>query len=548
MRPPPQPPLSAGLHPARRIMSPPPANERISPFACIAAISAVSLILAYAFPTSGLGAIHSGGGIASDFGGASVLPQADWCDAILSDCPLLWSITLCTHAAPSPGHGITLSTTLRYLPYCDETGGGRHISSDSATERNARRILGPHEFFFLLEGIETLWAPQMYLGNCTYRFDAHLVLPAPRHRLFLAQLRTNFTAFDELNEVYPELNVLTLANGTFLHLPNLSLDRKNETPLLSPALLSPSPQLPRCKSGMTAPGRFVLLGNATPALFLAPVEYNKACFQHSFPTASFFVDISSENLVRWEPYSCSLPHITQRDFRERLSGLRLDFLGDSHMRILYNHLLRRFCGVENAASKGFGVSQCQSLGDMTHCPRLSACLINSPFGLEGAESEGHGAERDLLIANFGAWPTGGAFGRWTLQQYAAGVRAFAERMTDPRRAQGSPSFIWIGNIQHPFRDDEFVHNLRAWNTPSRTFMFERFAQAELAMLVAQGRVHYVDVFALSMVSNRWSQDCAHLVGVEPALNGITDLLLSQVNFLSEKKAAEGGGRAVRGGR
>jgi hypothetical protein len=90
----------------------------------------------------------------------------------------------------------------------------------------------------------------------------------------------------------------------------------------------------------------------------------------------------------------------------------------------------------------------------------------------------------------------------------------AERMTAPGKDRRRKSLIWIGIIQHPFRNDEFVRNLKAWNTPSRTFLYESAAQEELAGLIDQGRVLFVDVFALSMVSNRWSGDCAKH-GFEP---------------------------------
>ncbi len=270
------------------------------------------------------------------------------CANISSDSEL-WSITLCSRV-PSSAPGQLLQTTLRLLHNCDS--GYRHVSIDADTEARVFRFLGPHEFFFLLEGVETLWAPQLYLGNCTYRFSARLELPAPKYRLFLTQLRTNFSAFNELEEVFPEFSVLTIANGTFFELP-APLQFWNETGL---------PVLPNCSSGWIGGGRFVLLANNDARLFQSPVEYNKACFLGAFPTASFFVNVSSDALVHWRPYTCLLQRTTPRDFHERLIGLRIDFVGDSHMRILYHHVLWKFVESRMQHIRALGSPSANRLG------------------------------------------------------------------------------------------------------------------------------------------------------------------------------------------
>jgi len=60
--------------------------------------------------------------------------------------------------------------------------------------------------------------------------------------------------------------------------------------------------------------------------------------------------------TRWDAYDCNLPQTTPQSFVECVSVLKIDFIGDSHVRILYNHILRSFCGVPQAAQNGWGES------------------------------------------------------------------------------------------------------------------------------------------------------------------------------------------------
>jgi hypothetical protein len=50
----------------------------------------------------------------------------------------------------------------------------QRISHDNYTKSLVKSVLGPHELYFLLEGIETAWIRQEYVGNCKYRFGFQL--------------------------------------------------------------------------------------------------------------------------------------------------------------------------------------------------------------------------------------------------------------------------------------------------------------------------------------------------------------------------------------
>jgi hypothetical protein len=230
----------------------------------------------------------------------------------------------------------------------------------------------------------------------------------------------------------------------------------------------------------------------SPGEYIQVGPQNRHCI-YALPTTSYFVDLASSQLVRWEPYNCAIPSAEPTDFYSDLQGLRIDFSGDSHMRILFNHVLKRFCGVENAAVKGFGVTQCQTFGEMSQCPNVSFCLINSAFGLrDPVWDRGHGKIRDLLVANFLAWPVGG--GHWTLQRYATAVREYAERMTAPG-ALASP-LIWVSGVPHPVCDYSHLVKILPMNTPSCMLLFENAAHEAMDDFVKAGKVFYADILGL----------------------------------------------------
>jgi hypothetical protein len=422
-----------------------------------------------------------------------------------------WSLEICaylTHGSDTPsfiGH-----FTLTSLLGCDED--ASRISFDNDTVNEVKKIIGPHEFYTLIEGLETSWLAQEYLGRCVYRFPFRLSLPAPRHRLYLVQMRKDYWGFNELDSsVFPQVDISVIANQVFFTLP---------WPILK---IVDTFELPNCNRYPYA------------ARFVATVEefvdvFNNAPIllpQSDLPITNFYIDLRSSMSTRWDAYDCNLPQTTPQSFVKCMSGLKIDFIGDSHVRILYNHILRSFCGVPQAAQKGWGESQCIGFDEMPLCPRLSACLIYSPY-LDFTGEEGHGFDRDFLILNFGNHPASAA--HWTSKQFESRVNETFVKISffKYKNIINRPRVLWLGQSPIPFRTDEHVRTYADARTVSRMTLFEQTAVRISKPFVENGNISYIDIFTLGMTAIQWSLDRSHLFGVDAALDGIVDILLIEM--------------------
>ena len=86
-----------------------------------------------------------------------------------------------------------------------------------------------------------------------------------------------------------------------------------------------------------------------------------------------------------------------RSRRGQAGGPRMLFTGDSHMRTLFNSLLKYACGVPEAAQKGHHTSQCHEGG--SRCGGGAYCLEHNMLGWLDAL---HTPDKwDVLVANLG---------------------------------------------------------------------------------------------------------------------------------------------------
>jgi len=421
----------------------------------------------------------------------------------------MWSLEICvstpfTRTSSFVGHFI-----LSFLLECNE--GMSMISFDEETANEVRRAVGPHEFFSIVEGVETTWLAQEYLGKCVYLFPFRLSLPAPRHRLYMVQIRNDYWGFNEVNSsIFPRVNISVIANKVFFSLPWYILQNID------------SALQPDC-NGQPDASRFVSVIDE----FIDIFDKNPISLpQSDLPQTNFYVDLRSRMFARWEAYDCAIPEATPQLFLECTRGLKIDFIGDSHVRVLFNHLLRSFCGIPQAAQKGWGESQCTRFGEMPLCPFVSVCLIHSPF-LEFKGEEGHGSDRDILILSFGNHPASAA--HWTLKQFASRVSETLVKVSAFQNTEGIRQHVlWLGQSPIPFRTDEYVRFHADARTVSRMMMFERTAMNLSKGYVDNNFVSYIDIFTLGMSAIQWSLDRAHLIGVDAALDGIVDVLLLKI--------------------
>jgi len=387
---------------------------------------------------------------------------------------------------------------LSYASSCNED--PQRISHDNYTKSLVKSVLGPHELYFLLEGIETTWIRQEYVGNCKYRFVFQLSIPASRHRLYVVQLRSDFWGFNEVDFTkFPDVDVQVIAQNVFIVLPWPTEFRRNDI------------SLPLCNVDDRS-GAAGFVSTPPPHFDNDPVVLTS-----DLPSPKFYVNLRMSSEAKWSFFTCQIDSITPVDFMLLTDGMKIDFVGDSHIRVLFNHILRTFCGVPQAAQKGWGESQCLGLGEMPQCPRLSACLIYSPY-LDISGNEGHGSNRHALILNFGNHPASSA--HWTLKQFSSRVNHIFSNF-----ASLKIKVLWLGQSPIPFRTDDFVQRYSDTRTFSRLAVFDQTALCLAAPYVRNGSLVYVDIFALSMTAIQWSLDNSHLLGVDAALDGISNSIL-----------------------
>jgi hypothetical protein len=515
--------------PATEAAAPPPDQPRALAWAPLLLVLVLALLAAEedASPSSlaATAALWGGGAAASGSRGGDTLAMT--CAPLPTDSGGEdgWALELCagggssaaTGAAEMRGHFIA-----RQERTCDEASGW--ISLDAALAAEVRRSMGPHELHLIIEGVETRWLEQEHLGRCTYRFPFRIAVAAPRHRLRLVQTRRDFWGFNEVNvSALPLNDVVVIADCIFFSLP-LPWPAASRPTLADAEAAS----LPECTQS-TEDARFV----ATDAGVL---DGEPILLQSDLPAAKYFVNLHLPTAAHWRPFDCAVPYVSPADFQSRLEGKRVDFAGDSHARVFFNHVLRTYCGVENAASKGWGNSQCLGFGEMPLCPRLSFCLLYAPY-MEMGVGDGHGASRDALVISFGNHPAAGS--HWAL-------RKFEERMAEVlgRFAGGGgegdtgprPQVLLLSQMPIPFSTGEYVRRYADTRTFMRMQLFERAARRAAAPFVARGAVEYVSAFALAMTAIGWSTDQSHLIGSDAGLDGVADMILLH---LGRKDGARG---------
>ena len=424
----------------------------------------------------------------------------------LSSAHSSWSLRLCwtllvSNSVPfvsgflivSPAEGAT----------CDELNDVK-ISLDRETEAFIRSKIGPHEFFFLVEGRETFWAPQSYEGHCNYRFFFHFVNPASAFRLHLVQLRSNFAANNELIPEFPPVNMTIIVDSRVESPWSHQLNATQDVCIRVPG------------------GRFVYLGNDTNEMLR-----REPAFSVGLLPVPLLIDMRLRSSVQWQPYDCRgyPPSPAQlqlhapppaKTFNVQCAGQKIDFFGDSHMRVVFNHLLLDKCGVERAAQKGITASQCHGFGSMPLCPDVSVCMLFDPTGDASPTSDGHGLKRTALVLNFANHPASGL--HWPLTRYVSRVKEVLQTFA-------TGNLIWLGTVPIPILNSTSIWLAKDWRTFTRLAAMESKVNEIAEPFIDSGLMTFIDIFPLASAATNWSPDGAHLIGLGPPLDGIVATLL-----------------------
>ena len=213
-----------------------------------------------------------------------------------------------------------------------------------------------------------------------------------------------------------------------------------------------------------------------------------------------------------------------RSRRGQAGGPRMLFTGDSHMRTLFNSLLKYACGVPEAAQKGHHTSQCHEGG--SRCGGGAYCLEHNMLGWLDAL---HTPDKwDVLVANVGHHAAAGAE-HWTLEEYRAHIEAYlssleARMLSDPH---ASSQLVWIASHAMPLARDAMLIGSTDWRTNQRLQLYERQAQLALQGLRRRlgSRVLYLDAFNLTLpFIEAAAGDCGHFMPANVQMALVQDLL------------------------
>jgi hypothetical protein len=248
--------------------------------------------------------------------------------------------------------------------------------------------------------------------------------------------------------------------------------------------------------------------------------------------------------LAWFPYACHWKQQTSIEASQCLSGKRILVHGDSQTRTLYNYMATTFCGIENAAVKGFLDTKCVNGSDKPpsagpaasvsslSCPGLQSCFRPEVYG---AWNLSEITKVDVFLVNFGQHlATGGL----PVSGYTKKVTEFARHLLDEygsvSRKPGQHTAVWMETQPFPISTNNgIIIGHRCKRTSQRTRLYNAAAAHAIRPLASvppgfTSTIKYLETFDMLSAILDASTDNAHLVGFTPALNALAQMVLAAV--------------------
>lgn len=228
---------------------------------------------------------------------------------------------------------------------------------------------------------------------------------------------------------------------------------------------------------------------------------------------SFFVNLQEE--FDFLPYACRrFPFNAERTARRCLTSKSVNFRGDSQMRVFFNHLMERVCGLINAASKtAWYVSTC--LYNSSFCHESKMCLTSDPM----AETQENITDFDILTINFGQHPSSQF--RVPAAKYRDMVRNYFETLKASMDVTRRPTvLLWLETQTLCSSNREYLHSFGDWRTTHRTFLYNQVANMALSELFSSTKISVVDLSNPQLPMSQLCHDSGHLIGVVNALDAM----------------------------
>ena len=372
--------------------------------------------------------------------------------------------------------------------------------------------LGPDELWVSLEGAEFHVLPSIHTGGCTYLLPFAVSIPGI-YRLHALALRSDYASIDErrFSNGFPALTLDSITGSKLLlQLGSSSSEVQN----IARNSILQSTLSPCYNVSDGNEGRYVRKIPTTSATFDPLVAPFKMPLNLGEEPMSFFVGLQDEFVFL--PYACRRPEFNSTQTAARcFSSKKINFRGDSQMRVFFNHALKRVCGIPEAAIKGaWQESTC--VRESLNCHDALICLTADPMALTLENS----TEFDIVAVNFGQHPA--SQHRMPVAEYRLKVDKYFNDFEDLERDKNMyPELvIWLNTQTLCVSNRDYLHSFGDWRTPQRISLYNY--ATEYVLLNTSGRRvdAIVDFRNTQYPLSQLCHDSGHLIGVNNALDAM----------------------------
>ena len=345
-----------------------------------------------------------------------------------------------------------------------------HFSDDKDYSTYIRQHIGPDDFVLTLEGYELhdMVSDARYLGSCTYDIPFEVNSPG-QYILNLLWWRENFASAVDIAASGWQAGHLDLPLGTstVMTLTGKANEQHKENCDLRDMAYS------------YMPGRWQLIRPSPDN-----EEVSASRIQNDIVSGKY----------RWHSKACTLKYFSSTDAAQCLSGKRVTFHGDSHMRQLRNSLALLACGVS------LGV---QVMGCVTQCPGLQH-ICSKADGLAVDPSFMLNEEDDLTVANFGHhWIDGER--RRTVASYKQHIDTVVASIKARNSSLLMQKLVWYESNAMQLRKDAWIQGYDDQRTNVKIRAMNKYANAQMKTL----GIPIIPSFTQTMPILVHNEDMAH---------------------------------------
>lgn len=364
---------------------------------------------------------------------------------------------------------------VRKLKGCLGESQPKMFSADEEYMKKVQEEMGQDEFIFVLEGPEVHSlhpTPSPQNKRCEYELPFALTTPGKYH-VNLVWVRENYLAADETKKVWPAAHYdVPLGTGVFVTLGDngkmgLEMHKKLHE--------DEKKTLPTCdmkdNSFFQMESRWVYQGNANEMFFEKPK--NVRCVDTGYLTN--MRACNPDNVVKthidykkydYLPYDCQPRRFTAEEAKTCLKDKKVDFRGDSHLRLLFWTLSQWVYGhgsVDLLEKQKFQVSRGNK--NLTHTPLMDKVeKMVPPENLK---------EYDVVVTGFGHHPADGRH-HMALAEFQKLVDQYADKV-DEQGEEAKDKMVWLEIPALPLRMDKAVISFTDWRTDHRFRLYNEYA-------------------------------------------------------------------------